>query len=988
MHALTGARIVRAPGDTLESGTIVVRDGLIEAVGRDRQPPADARVWNLTGFTIYPGLIELYFPLEADDEATGETGESDHTASPDKLLTNPHVTPAFRVADALPLSADQLKPLHETGFTTALIVPSSGVVRGASALVALREGPAAEQTLSADVAHHFALERRGWQSAEYPTSRMGAVALVRQALLDAEYALAAAEDYARSRTRTERPPNRPDLAGLGEHVRRRAPLVFEAETAQIAMQLARELSSFELTPWIALAGSDAYKWPDALVKLENPLVMTLNLPPPPRWDSAAERQTVDLSELVHWDMAPSSANALYVRGKVFALSAHGLPSRDQFSARVRRVIERGLPPEEVLRSLTEVPAGLLGMTDALGHIGPGAMANFTVTDGGLFGEATNIVEVWVDGVRHDVTAPALKADAVAGRWTVTAGEAPLTLDTTVEASTLTGVGWTGLEGGAEDDAVPLEAVALHLGRLRATVPSQLTRGEPMHLTLQARGRRAVGQWRRGAVRGQVQGEFGQPEAKADSAVTDTTATRADTTIAGLEAPISAEFPRWPPDAPPAPPAVLVQRATLWTMAGDTVEADLLAVDGKVRAIGSSLKAPPGAAVIDAAGKHVTPGLIDSHSHSFLSTSSNECSSICTAEVRIADELDAESPNLYAQLAGGVTAANLLHGSCNAIGGQNAVLKLRRGSPAPDLVFAKAPPGVKFALGENPKRSNWQADQTRFPATRPGVEQAIRERFLRAREYAADRDQKPARRDLQLEALTQVLTGERYVHCHAYRQDEMLMLMNLAHEFGFTVRSFQHGLEAYKIAPEIARAGTGVSIFIDWWSGKHEMYDGIPYNAAILWRNGVVTALHSDNSAIARRLNLEAAKAVRYGGVPAAAALAMVTLNPAKQLGIDRWIGSLEVGKDADFVVWSGDPLSTSTVCEQTWIEGRSYFDRERDLGARGTMEAYREALLTAAERAWPDEPAAGWKPTFERTSHAEGAGAGTLGDCLDGAANP
>ena len=426
---------------------------------------------------------------------------------------------------------------------------------------------------------------------------------------------------------------------------------------------------------------------------------------------------------------------------------------------------------------------------------------------------------------------------------------------------------------------------------------------------------------------------------------------------------------WKNARPEQPAALLVQNATVWTSGPQGVleGADLLVRQGKVVAVGRGLTAPAGALVVDAAGKHVTAGLIDAHSHAAIVGNVNEATNISTAEVRIEDVVNAESIHIYRQLAGGLTVANLLHGSANSIGGQNAVIKLRWGAPPQELLMAGAPPGIKFALGENPKQSNWNVRQRRYPQTRMGVEQSIRERFLAALDYrrdweewqapgpAAKADAVPPRRDLQLEAILEILDGKRLVHAHSYRHDEVLMLLRVAEEFGFRVASLQHILEGYKVADEIARHGAAASGFSDWWAYKYEVIDAIPYNGAIEHQRGVVVSFNSDDSELARRLNLEAAKAVRYGGVPEAEALDFVTKNAAAALGIQDRVGSLEPGKDADFVVWSGHPLSTYSVCEQTWIDGRKYFDRQEDLAFRQEVAAERAALLAKVKAAKKDD---------------------------------
>ncbi|RMH17323.1 MAG: hypothetical protein D6696_16035 [Acidobacteria bacterium] len=425
-------------------------------------------------------------------------------------------------------------------------------------------------------------------------------------------------------------------------------------------------------------------------------------------------------------------------------------------------------------------------------------------------------------------------------------------------------------------------------------------------------------------------------------------------------PVAGDPSAWNAVPPERPAAVVVRGATIWTSGPQGVldGADLLVVDGVIKAVGTDLKAPADALVIDGAGKHVSAGIIDAHSHSAIVGDVNEATHVATPEVRIENLIDAESINIYRQLAGGVTTVNLLHGSANAIGGQNAVIKLRWGAGPRELLFAEAPAGVKFALGENPKQSNWGDDNQRFPQTRQGVEEAIDERFRAALDYrrawrdyeaAKDPQRVPPRRDLQLEAMLEMLDGKRLIHSHSYRHDEILMLLDLMASYGIRIATFQHVLEGYKVADELARHGAGASTFSDWWAYKYEVIDAIPWNGAIMWDRGVVVSYNSDSDELARHLNLEAAKAVRYGGVPPAEALKFVTLNPARQLHVDRWVGSLEPGKHADFVLWSGSPLSTRSIVLQTWVDGRKYFDRQADLAGRAVLAEERRKLIAEVE---------------------------------------
>jgi len=429
------------------------------------------------------------------------------------------------------------------------------------------------------------------------------------------------------------------------------------------------------------------------------------------------------------------------------------------------------------------------------------------------------------------------------------------------------------------------------------------------------------------------------------------------------------------------PVILIRNATILTVSHGTIEkGDILIKDGKIAAIGSNLKAPGDAQVMDASGQFISPGIIDCHSHIAIDGGVNEGTVSVSSMVNIADVLNSDDISIYRDLAGGVTTANILHGSANAIGGQTIVIKLRWGQPASKLPFEGALPGIKFALGENPKRSNYRLAgmPDRYPATRMGVEETIRSAFTEARDYkkawddynkraaAGEKNLIPPRRDLKLDPLVEVLEGKRYVHAHCYREDEILMLLRVAKEFGFHVQTLQHVLEGYKVADEIAAAGTGASTFSDWWAYKVEAYDAIPYNAALMTRRGVIVSINSDDAAEATHLNQEAAKSIRYGGLSHDEALKLVTLNPAIQLGIDKRVGSIDVGKDADLAIYNHDPLSAYAVVEKTLIDGRVYFDRTKDIADRPALAKEKKELQEKLAKKAEAEKKAGEKKLDEK----------------------
>jgi len=416
-----------------------------------------------------------------------------------------------------------------------------------------------------------------------------------------------------------------------------------------------------------------------------------------------------------------------------------------------------------------------------------------------------------------------------------------------------------------------------------------------------------------------------------------------------------------------PTETLIKNATVLTITKGTIEnADVLIRAGKIAGVGKNLHASASARVIDGTGKYVMPGIIDCHSHSMLDTI-NEGTLAVTSMVRTRDVINPTDVDLYRELAGGVTTLNLLHGSANPIGGLNTVVKIKYGRPAEEFIFPGAMPGIKFALGENVKRSstpNQPGITRRYPNTRMGVEETIREAFTKARDYKrtwdeyragvakGDKNLIPPKRDLQLEPLVEVLEGKRYVHAHSYIASEILMLIGIADEFGFKVKTFQHVLEGYKVAKEIAAHGAGASTFADSWAYKIEAYDAIPYNTALMTRAGVVVSVNSDSDERARRLNIEAAKAMHWGDLTEEQALKLITINPAIQLGIQDKVGSIEVGKDADLAIWNGHPFSVYSRVDTTIIDGDIFFDRQQDLARRADLAKERAAL----EQADPNKP--------------------------------
>ena len=888
VHALVGGTVVTKPGEELDGASIIIRDGYIEAVGQSVTPPADARVWDLQGLTIYAGFIDPYLPL-ADTNAPISTSDSEPITAatlagggvnffgaPGQKTDRGQASPGYEVAKITPERRaveryspkdKSLAPLRELGFTAGLMMPAKGIIRGSSTLVALADQNPNAVILRPDVFQHIAFETNDADESAYPGSLMGVIAAVRQSFFDAQhYALDQADWQKRPQGR-KRPEFNPSLAALLPAADGNMPVLFEPGSALMIDRAARVARELKLDFALVSCGQE-WRRPDLAKATGATFIVPLNFPALPKLPDESDWEQISLDQLRAWDWAAENPALLRQQGRDIALTTYGLADKKHFRKNLRLALDRGLSEADALAALTTVPARLCGVEQQLGTIEPGKIANLTIVDGkGYFDPEAKVREVWIDGRNYHVQ-PAKEA----------AKEAK------------------------NDDAEAKDKAA------------------------------------------KAKGEKEEKDAELKELQNKRVA----------RSPLSGRGPIT------NPPAVLVRGATIWTGGpqGILTNAQVKFANGRVKAVGAfRSELESGLVEIDGTSLHITPGIIDCHSHTAILGSVNESALPSTAMVRIGDVVNSETRNLYEQLAGGVTAVNLLHGSANPIGGQNQVIKLRDGDSPEELKLAAAPPGIKFALGENVKQSNWgEKFVTRFPQSRMGVRTFYVNRFTAAQQYLKEWEDYrkngglAPRRDLELEAVGEIIQGQRLIHCHSYRQDEILAFLRTMESFGVRIGTLQHVLEGYKVADEIARHGAGASCFADWWAFKFEVYDAIPYDGSLMRDRGVLVTFNSDSSELARRLYLEAAKAVKYGGTPDAEALKFVTLNAAKQLHIDSRVGSLEPGKDADFAIWSGSPLDSRSVCLQTWIEGKKYFDRSLAADRAGALAKERDELMAKAKK--------------------------------------
>lgn len=932
IHAFTNATIVSAPGEIHENATLVIRNGVVEDAGTDVEIPSDARLWDMEGKTLYPGFID---PHSAAGMAEPRI-ELDRGA----ISWNPQIRSQLTADGEFNPEDSTIVELREQGFTTAMSVPSLGIFRGETAVFSLGNGSVSDLVIRSGVAQSVSLRRSVEFDFSYPTSPIGAIALIRQTLHDADWYERAHNRYEADPLGLQRPESNAALRALGGAVRGNQPLLFEALYEEEILRSLRFTDEFQIIPWIRGSGHE-YRILDVLANRNTPLILPLAFPETPDVESPENALNVDLSELRHWYLAPENPARVAGEGIIFSFTTDGLENFTDFLPNLRKTVHLGLDPVTALAALTINPASLLGISESHGTLETGRAANIVVADGDIFEAGTKILDVWIDGERFRVNP--LPENDPRGEWRVIA-------DGDIEAVLMVEGSLENLKGTITIDNREIElssvSVREQARRFRAAFPGdELDIDGNIRLTASVSGDELYG-WAEAPEMDRVQwhAERTAPADDTDEKEEEPELKTRDFQLTDIRP--AMEYGR--AQIPDQPENIIIRNATIWTMGPEGIleNADLLVRRGAVSEVGTNLQAPGNVVEIDADGKHVTPGLIDAHLHSGTD-GVNEIGNAIVPEVRMGDVLNTNNIWMYRQLAGGLTTAHVMHGSANPIGGQNQHLKMRWGQHSDDLKFEGAPRTVKFALGENVKR----VGTDRYPETRMGTQQIMADHFRAARDYQArwnDWEQSgtglPPRRDLRMEALVDILEGDILIQSHSYRQDEILMLTRLAEEFDMKIKAFHHGVEAYKVAPELAEHGAGAVVWTDWSSFKIEAYDATLYNARLLTEAGVLTSLHSDNSQIASRMNWEAAKMVRAGMEPEDA-LALVTINTAELLGIDNRVGSLEPGKDADFVIWDGDPLSTFTIAEQTWVDGRKYFDLEEDAEMRQAIERERSQLI-------------------------------------------
>ena len=951
--AFTHATLYTDYQTKVENATLLIRQGKIEAAGAGVRIPAGAVVIDVAGKYIYPGLVDIFshygLPPVIRARVSYASGPTE-SQKKGPYSWNQAIRPENNAAELFKVDAKGAEDYRKQGFGAVLALHPDGIARGTAALVALSSKREHEVILLDKAAAGLSFDR-GSSSQDYPGSLMGAIALLRQTYLDARW-------------NTRHPGKEQNLSLKAFSDTRAIPQIFEAADKANVLRADKVGDEFG-QQYIIKGRGDEYQMLPAIQATSAPLILPVNFPDAYLVEDPLDADRIALEDLKHWEMAPANAALVARAGIPFAFTAAGLKDKKNFWPNIRKAIAHGLPEKEALKALTYTPARLLKADHLVGTLRPGMVANFIITSRPLFQADNVILENWVQGEPY-LLGP-VPAD-VRGVYTLQVGaQAGLQLE---------------IAGNPDKPEARLVLPGADTTRLKGRIT---LKGDLVTLTYQPDMKNAAGLvrlsgWYAGPGKG-FQGEglladatpvtwqARLSKALSQAAHRDTARASVPPVIGQLVYPFAAFGRRQLPKQE----TVLIRNATVWTneKEGKLENADVLLRQGKIAQVGRHLSAA-GARVIDGTGKHVTPGIIDEHSHIGITGGVNEGTQATTAEVRVGDVLNAEDVNIYRQLAGGVVASQLLHGSANPIGGQSAIIKLRWGLEPEALKIKGADSYIKFALGENVKRSNTQ-NVSRFPQTRMGVEQVYFDAFQRAREYqqaqqAYNKLSKRARakaeaprRDLELETLVEILEDKRFITCHSYVQSEINMLMKVADQMGFRIATFTHILEGYKVADKMAARHIGAGTFSDWWAYKMEVKDAIPYNAALMHQAGVVTAINSDDAEMARRLNQEAAKAMKYGGLSEEEALKLVTLNPAKLLHLDKTMGSLKAGKDADVVIWTDHPLSVYARVATTFVDGIAYFDLESDKQLRAELRQERQRLiqkmLQARQSGSPTQPA-------------------------------
>ena len=947
-YAFINATIYVDYETVIKNGTLLIKDGLILTAAENVSVPKNAVVYDLKGKFIYPAFIDLF----SDFGIVENKSNLNHAHIGPQMESN--VKGAYGWNQAIKADFESHKnyisnkeksdELKRAGFSTVLSCYKDGIVRGTGVLINL-SNKKENENIVVDKAAGFYSFSKGSSTQDYPSSLTGSIALLRQTFYDAVW-------YAQNKNKTEYNISLEAFNKIKE-----LPSVFEVNDKYTALRAAKIGKEFNVNFIIKAAGNEYQRIKD-IQNTNLKYILPLNFPAAYDVEDPFDAEAISLADLKHWELAPINPAVFEKNNIPFCLTASNLKDNAQFFNNLRKALKFGLSEKMALKALTFNPAIFINVQNKLGALKKDYYANFFISNKSIFESDAVIMESWVTGeqtVFSDIHSPDLRGNyeltfsdkkyKVKFSGEASAPQAKIMMDTIRKNFNYT----------FSNNLINFNFLIDSLNLLRASGNYNL--GKKL---FQGKVQLSDGNWSDFKMIFESTIDTISKNKKADK--------NENLNLGKVTYPFGAYGKTLPDEQvdskKPADNLLLIKNVNVWTNKTDSVllNYDVQITDGKISKIGKNLMLPDNLPVkiIDGKDKHLTPGIIDEHSHIALTAGVNEGTQASSAEVRMGDVINPEDINIYRQLSGGVTCAQLLHGSANPIGGQSVLIKLRWGNSAEGLKYNNADGFIKFALGENVKQSNWgDYNSIRFPQSRMGVEQVYNDYFTRAKEYdkqwkdylktnpkdAEKNKLNIPRKDLELEALAEILNKKRFITCHSYVQSEINMLMHVADTFGFKVNTFTHILEGYKVADKMKVHGVNASTFSDWWAYKNEVMDAIPQNAAVLMGVGVNTAINSDDAEMARRLNQEAAKSVKYGGLKETEALKLVTLNPAKMLHIDDKVGSIEVGKTADLVLWTDHPLSVYAKADKTIIDGKIYFDREQDEKLREEIKTERARII-------------------------------------------
>jgi imidazolonepropionase-like amidohydrolase len=930
-YAFTNATIIQNASTKIEKATLVIKQGKIVAVGVGVEIPKDAVVVDCNGKYIYPSFVD---PLTDYGAGTPKrTNAGFNFGAPGQFLSNKPgaynwnqaVKPEINTVEAFTLDEAVAASYRNNGFGTVLTHVKDGIVRGTGAVVTLAGTNENNTILKSKAAQVFSFDK-GTSTQSYPSSLMGSIALIRQTYLDAKW-------YA-----TKPATEGVNLSLEAFNANAGLPQIFVADDKWSVLRADRIAKEFG-TQYILRGADNGYQRIDELAKTKATFIIGVDFPAALDVEDPNDARFVSLADMKHWELAPTNPAAFEKAGIPFSITTAEMKDSKQFLANLRKAVQYGLSETKALEAITKTPATFLGVYDQVGSLDAGKWANFIITTEPVFSSNSKIVENWIQGNKYEINPN--EWNNYAGKYSLVVNNNGATTNYALEVKKDLSASIIGTDTLTAKITIANAIVKMSFPEKKGRMAETIRLGGAVvgnswsGLGLDAKGNKVS--WTANFV-GPLVTETKKPSDSVNNSVK-------------LISKVTYPFAGLGNEAIPQQETIVIKNATVWTNEkdGKMANTDVLLKAGKIAKIGKDIT-EAGARVIDGTGKHLTPGIIDEHSH-IAAMSINEGAQSVTSEVRVGDNMNPEDINIYRQLSGGVTTSHILHGSANTIGGQTQLIKLRWGASDDGIKFAGADPFIKFALGENVKRTTAVLGNNRFPDTRMGVEEMLTDAFDRAADYQKALKANPnSRRDLELEAISNIMNNKLFITCHSYVQTEITYAMRVIEKFknkgyDFKVNTFTHILEGYKVADKMKAHGASAATFSDWFNYKTEVQDATGYNAAIMQRVGVNTIINSDDAEMARRLNQEAGKIVKYGGVSEDEAFKMVTLNPAKALHIDNKVGSIKVGKDADVVLWTDNPLSIYAKSLYTIVDGTVFFDRTKDAEKSKAVATERAKLI-------------------------------------------